>query len=131
MIIRSLWRGEPRMTSAPNREMSKREAIIDIISMAQHARPKLIGQIEFLRPQLMALSSVVVNRLWSSGMDSSSWSTRANSSGGWLRWKVASLTLVLSHDAGRGPGAGGLGLGQLWLSRLLRRLSCDVGRPGS
>src|SRR5215472_18487427 len=60
MIIRSLWRGDPRMTSAPKREISKREAIIDIISMAQQARPKLIGQMEFLRPQLIALSIVVV-----------------------------------------------------------------------
>jgi hypothetical protein len=40
--------------------MSKREALIDIISMAQHARPKAMGQIEFLRPQLITLSSVVV-----------------------------------------------------------------------
>ena len=53
MIIRSDWRGEPRMTSAPKREMSKREPIIDIISMAQHARPKLMGQMAFLRPQLI------------------------------------------------------------------------------
>ena len=35
---------------------------MDIISMAQHARPKLIGQMEFLRPQLISLSSVVVSR---------------------------------------------------------------------
>ena len=54
MIIRSLCRGEPRITSAPKREMSKREAIIDIISMAQQARPKLIGQMEFLRAQLIS-----------------------------------------------------------------------------
>src|SRR5262249_53926938 len=60
MIIRSLCRGEPRITSAPNREMSYRDAIIDIISIAQHARPKLIGQMEFLRAQLIALSRVVV-----------------------------------------------------------------------
>ena len=39
--------------------MSKREALIDIISMAQQARPKLMGQMEFLRAQLTALSSVV------------------------------------------------------------------------
>src|SRR5947199_5465144 len=60
IIMRSLCRGDPRITSAPKREISKREAIIDIISIAQHAKPKLIGQIEFLRPQLIALSSVVV-----------------------------------------------------------------------
>ena len=60
MIIRSLCRGEPRKTSAPKRAMSKREALIDIISMAQQASPKVIGQMEFLRAQLTAASSVVM-----------------------------------------------------------------------
>ena len=45
MIIKSLCRGEGRNTSAPKRAISKREAPIDIISMAQHARPNVIGQI--------------------------------------------------------------------------------------
>jgi hypothetical protein len=54
MIIRSLCRGEPRNTSAPKRAISKREALIDIISMAQQARPKVMGQMEFLRAQLTA-----------------------------------------------------------------------------
>ncbi len=39
--------------------MSKRDAPIDIISMAQQARPKVIGQIEFLRIQFTTLSTVV------------------------------------------------------------------------
>src|SRR3990167_1591270 len=56
-IIRSDWRGEPRKTSAPKRAMSKRLALIDIISMAQQARPKLIGQIDDFRAQFTALSS--------------------------------------------------------------------------
>ena len=60
MIIRSLWRGEPRKTSAPKRAISKREALIDIISMAQQASPKVMGQMEFLRAQLTAASSVVM-----------------------------------------------------------------------
>src|ERR1039458_1334216 len=59
MIIRSDCRGEPRKTSAPKREMSKRDALMDIISMAQQARPKVIGQMEDLRAQLTAMSSVV------------------------------------------------------------------------
>src|SRR5215471_20008110 len=59
MIIRSDWRGEGRNTSAPKRAMSKREAPIDIISIAQQANPKVIGQIEFLRIQLTTLSTVV------------------------------------------------------------------------
>src|ERR1700687_5331261 len=59
MIIRSDWRGDGRNTSAPNRAISNRDAPIDIISIAQQARPKVIGQIEFLRIQLMTLSTVV------------------------------------------------------------------------
>jgi hypothetical protein len=60
IIIRSDCRGDPRITSAPKREMSNRDPIMDIISIAQHASPNDMGQMEFLRPQLMALSSVVV-----------------------------------------------------------------------
>ena len=59
MIIRSDCRGEPRNTSAPKREISNRDADIDIISIAQQARPKDIGQIEFLRPQLITQSTEV------------------------------------------------------------------------
>src|ERR1700685_3877225 len=85
LIIRSDWRGEPRMTSAPKREISYREPIIDIISMAQQAKPKLMGQIEFLRAQLIAMLTVVVtiDSPYSSASGSSS--TRANNSGGWLK----------------------------------------------
>src|SRR5215470_6385842 len=59
MMIRSDWRGEGRKTSAPKRAMSNRDAPIDIISIAQQASPKVIGQMEFLRIQLTALSNVV------------------------------------------------------------------------
>src|SRR3989442_10446665 len=62
IIIRPACRGEPRKTSAPKRAMSKREADIDIISMAQHARPKLMGHNEHLRAQFTALSSSVKTR---------------------------------------------------------------------
>ena len=41
------------------RAMSKRDAPMDIISIAQQARPNVMGQIEFLRIQLMTLSTVV------------------------------------------------------------------------
>src|SRR5258707_15181114 len=58
-IIRSAWRGEGRNTSEPKRATSKRAADMDIISMAQQARPKLSGQMELLRDQFTALSSVV------------------------------------------------------------------------
>src|SRR5664279_4634250 len=60
MIIRSLCRGDGRNTSAPKRAMSNRLAPIDIISIAQQARPKVIGQIELLRIQFTALSRVVM-----------------------------------------------------------------------
>src|SRR5438270_10776644 len=59
MIIRSDWRGEGRNTSAPKRAISKRDAPIAIISMAQQARPNVIGQMELLRIQFTTLSSDV------------------------------------------------------------------------
>src|SRR6202008_4994516 len=59
MIIRSDWRGEGRNTSAPKRAISKRDAPIDIISMAQQASPNVIGQMELFRIQLTAEPSVV------------------------------------------------------------------------
>src|SRR5215831_6434570 len=91
MIMRSDCRGEPRKTSAPKREMSNRDALIDIISMAQQARPNAIGQMEFLRPQLMTLSRVVVNtpdcsKAWSM----LSLSIRENNSGG----PLANIVLI-------------------------------------
>src|SRR6266566_9995346 len=62
IIIRSAWRGEPRNTSAPKRAMSKRDADMDIISMAQQARPKLMGHSDDLRAQFTAWSSLVKMR---------------------------------------------------------------------
>jgi len=54
-----VWRGEGRKTSAPKRAMSNRAALIDIISIAQHARPNDIGQSDDLRAQFTAWSSLV------------------------------------------------------------------------
>src|SRR6201991_2868481 len=51
MTIRSASRGVPRITSAPNREMSYLLVILVAISTKQQERPKLKGQTEFLRPQ--------------------------------------------------------------------------------
>src|SRR5690349_9945741 len=59
IIIRSDCRGDGRNTSAPKRAISKREAPIDIISIAQQAKPNVIGQMEFLRIQFTTLSTVV------------------------------------------------------------------------
>src|SRR5271169_4902546 len=51
-IIRSACRGDGRNTSAPNRAMSKREVVEAIISMAQHAKPNVSGQMADFRAQL-------------------------------------------------------------------------------
>ncbi len=77
-IIRSAWRGEPRKTSAPKRAMSNRLDAVQIISMAQQARPKPSGQRAERRPQLYTVSTIpsslsqVVTRTCCS---SSFWST--------------------------------------------------------
>ena len=55
-IIRSLWRGVARNTSAPKRDMSCRGSSTAIISMAQQASPNCIGQIAERRAQLKILS---------------------------------------------------------------------------
>src|SRR5439155_26278797 len=62
-IIRSAWRGVARKAPAPKRSMSKREAPVAIISMAQQASPNVIGHMLDSRAQLMACSSVVVTTL--------------------------------------------------------------------
>src|SRR5215213_4569365 len=59
-IIRSDWRGEPRKTSAPKRAMSKRDVLIAIISIAQHASPKVTGQMDDRRAHCTILVTVVV-----------------------------------------------------------------------
>jgi len=56
----SAWRGEARKASKPKRAMSRRAPTIDIISMAQQARPKVAGKRELPRAHAVALSSVVV-----------------------------------------------------------------------
>jgi hypothetical protein len=55
---------------------------MDIISMAQHASPNVMGHNEFFRAQFNALSSVVVMIL--SPVLTASSSARANNDGGWL-----------------------------------------------
>jgi hypothetical protein len=59
MIIKSAWRGLGRMTSIPNREKSNRLAAMPIISIAQQAKPNIMGHVEFLRHQLYTRSSEV------------------------------------------------------------------------
>src|SRR6516162_6318970 len=59
-IIRSACRGVARKAPAPKRSMSYRDAPVAIISMAQQARPKVIGHMLDSRAQLIACSSDVV-----------------------------------------------------------------------
>src|SRR5262249_1809706 len=59
-IIKSDWRGLGRKTPAPKRSMSNRDAPVAIISIAQQAKPKVIGQSADLRAQLKTKSTVVV-----------------------------------------------------------------------
>ena len=51
-IIKSAWRGLGRIISIPKRAKSKRLVAVQIISIAQHARPNIIGQMDERRPQL-------------------------------------------------------------------------------
>src|SRR5438105_8723713 len=57
--MRSACLGVARNAPAPKRSRSNREAPTAIISIAQHASPNVIGQMEFLRPQLMKKSRLV------------------------------------------------------------------------
>jgi hypothetical protein len=78
--------------------MSKREADIDITSMAQQAKPNDMGQMEFFRAQLMAFPSEVVTMPSESTLSSKPASSmRANRSGGPLAMGVSSMILS-SHD---------------------------------
>ena len=62
-IIRSACRGDGLNASMPNREMSKRDMALAIISNAQHASPNERGHTADLRPQLTRVSMEVMARL--------------------------------------------------------------------
>src|SRR5437667_6681731 len=59
-MMRSDCRGLGRKMPAPNRSISKRDAPVAIISIAQQARPNVIGHSADLRAQLKTKSTVVV-----------------------------------------------------------------------
>src|SRR5689334_25440951 len=61
--IRSASRGVPRITSAPNREMSYLLVMLVAISTKQQESPKWNGQIEFLRLHATRSSSLDRMRL--------------------------------------------------------------------
>src|SRR3981081_814989 len=99
MIIRSDWRGDPRITSAPKREISNRDPIMDLISQAPHSTPYHSGQIEFFLAQLIAFPTVVVI-IPSAVPAVSSLSIRANNSGGRLISNLLSTsTSLVSHGS--------------------------------
>ena len=58
--MRSLCRGVARKMPQPKRSKSKRAAPAAIISMAQQARPKVMGQTLVALDQLMIFSTLVV-----------------------------------------------------------------------
>jgi len=109
-ISRSAWRGEARNASPPKRATSTRAPTIDIISIAQQARPNVAGNIAFARAQLPARSSVVVRMLSSTCFSSSgpsrsplsiwravSWRERKSAmSPDPSRWRVTSIRALLS-----------------------------------
>src|SRR5919109_4356891 len=63
--MRSYCLGLGRKMPAPNRSISKRDAPVAIISMAQQARPNVIGHKADLRAQLKTKSTVVVMMFFS------------------------------------------------------------------
>src|SRR5436309_595220 len=65
MMIRSLCLGLGRKIPAPNRSISKREAPVAIISIAQQAKPNVIGHRADFRAQLKTKSTLVVMMFFS------------------------------------------------------------------
>src|ERR1035437_5041630 len=70
VIIRSDWRGEGRMTSIPQRDISKREPAVAISSKAQQAGKQREGQREDLRAQLTTISADARTTLWETSSSS-------------------------------------------------------------
>src|SRR5262245_27594714 len=64
-MIRSDCRGLGLKIPAPNRSMSNREAPVAIISIAQQAKPKVMGQSADFLAQLKMKSTVVVTMFFS------------------------------------------------------------------
>src|SRR5438128_1014743 len=60
MIMRSACRGDARKTPAPKRSKSYRDETVAIISIAQQARPKVMGHKADFRDQFTTASRLVV-----------------------------------------------------------------------
>lgn len=68
--MRSDWRGEGRMTSAPKRARSKRAVAEVANSTKQQAVPNVMGQSDDLRAQLKTRSTVVRSQFGSTSRKS-------------------------------------------------------------
>src|SRR2546425_1629026 len=111
-IIRSEWRGEAQGTM-PKRSTSKREANVAIISIAQHARPNVTGQIDDLRAQLKILSVDVVTihppGMWwiASAIEASALEVLSSDWRGWGDLSHPPKSLNSLQTAAGGCGTGG------------------------
>src|SRR5215470_180790 len=115
-IIRSACRGVARKAPAPKRSMSKREAPVAIISMAQQARPNVMGHMLDSRAQLIACSSVVVITLSSKRPSSQPISRNLLAADDWAISRASLMIqrthqhlLVICHRRGSFRGGGALG----------------------
>src|ERR1700685_3685876 len=99
MTMRSASRGVPRITSAPNREISYLLVMLVAISTKQQERPKLNGQTEFLRLHATRSStrdSTRVRRIASSKLPSV-FSACRESSGRLIDQRMAHRPLLAQH----------------------------------
>src|SRR6266850_2984727 len=110
-IMRSECRGEAQGTM-PKRSTSKRDANVAIISIAQHARPNVTGQIDDLRAQLKILSVDVVTiqppGMWwiASAMEARAFEVLSSDERDW--WYFSHSCRSLNSPQ---PGAGTCGMG--------------------
>src|ERR1700724_4107042 len=101
ITMRSASRGVPRITSAPNREMSYLLVMLVAISTKQQERPKLNGQTEFLRLHAIRSSTrdrTRVRRIASSKFPSAL-SARCKAPGRLIDQRMAHHPLLTRHPS--------------------------------
>src|SRR5436309_15279540 len=110
-IMRSEWRGDAHGTM-PKRSTSKREAKVAIISIAQHARPNVTGQMDDWRAQLKILSVDVVTThppgMWwiASAMEAWVFDVLSSVPRSWCSFSHSLRSLYTLHHAIGSHGAG-------------------------
>src|SRR5574341_608765 len=111
-IMRSEWRGEAQGTM-PKRSTSKRDANVAIISIAQHARPNVTGQIDDLRAQLKIFSVEVVTiqppGMWwiASAIEASAFEVLSSTGRDWWYFSHSCKSLNSLQTEGGTCGMGG------------------------